>query len=195
MKWGVALIVAAGIGGILSSCSIQKADLQALRQKADHGQEMASNCLRDSLHVPVQYSGHCLATVRFLKDDSIDQACGGETGLHCRELNRLVHDAHSAYWRGIANTLWVYGKPAEFASPPNSGWSGMSQFYDIGLMEKAFKNCLAAEAAEQSRPVSILDNASERGVAVRVRIVKSPIRPGQKCIREGYADPSSEGRT
>jgi hypothetical protein len=182
------MVLAFGAGG----CSPGQSKLANLQDEMARGQKMAGNCLRDTLHVPLQNSAHCLATASHLRKAVLMKDCWDQKTLQCDKLQREQEFTYTFYTRAVAMSLYAHGLPKEFKPAQKGSQFGFSQFYDEVLLSQAYANCLAEEKAARSRALRAT-NWNGGPSAVRVTSVSLfPLAPGQLCIREDYAAPFRE---
>jgi hypothetical protein len=184
-RFGLAFAVLA-----LPACSPPSSKLQRLEISIAATDEAVRNCVFDTLQVPLQNSGNCLAAARLLAHSELYEVCGEKTDFHCRRLKQQSSEAHGWYWRAVAQSLLAYGRPQEFQSSERYAGRDAIQFLDVPLLEQAFSNCLKEEAAERASKVG-LNIDGRQPMLLLATSIPDLLVPGQKCVREDYARPWS----
>lgn len=177
----------------VAGCSSQPSQLALPRQEVREAKKAAISCDVDTSFAPVEHSENCLITVRLLWSDRFSKSCPNRNGLHCRDIARALKEIDGVYSHAVARSLWSFGKPKEF-DQTGPRILGFSQFFDPQLMERAFKNCLADEAASK-KGASFNNPIEKEGKVWPAMIVMNPLMPGQKCIRAGSAVVATQRQT
>lgn len=152
------------------------------------------NCMRDTLYVPFEHSGNCLAAVRLYKQLMVHEACGESEWGICGQIKEEYDESFVLHWRAVGKSLYTYGPPAEFPDfneKPDNRRGGVLGYYDIELLEQAFENCLAKEKVSREIGMRTPFDSTEAEFILAISMT-SPLQEGQLCIREGYEDPVEE---
>jgi hypothetical protein len=165
-------------------CASQPSELQQAILRARHAEWSANECFRDTMLVAVEHSANCLSAVRMLRSDQLSETCNENSGLHCRQLSQRLERASLYYWRAVAESLYIYGKPKEFDPVKRGSLFGSAQFYDVDLLAQAFQNCLAAETKLQAAELE-RDRFTVQGrILPALTVKRRELARGQLCIRE-----------
>jgi hypothetical protein len=174
--------------GTTVSCAPEPSKLQQAMLAARKAQWSASECARDSMLVPFEHSGNCVAAMRILRSNPGIEECNDNAGLHCREIERRLGQASGWLWRATAHSLFAFGAPKHFNLAKRGTWFGVYQFYDVDLLAKAYQDCLASETGVQAIDFKPEQHGSKSQI-IRASIVQPRrLADGQKCIRERPMD-------